>query len=89
VTELAANFTVSRSAISQHLSLLIDVGLMQARKDGRSRYYSLKPTGVSQLKILLDSFWNTELDLLLAEATELASLDTPPTSQHHSPREKP
>ncbi|WP_052165284.1 metalloregulator ArsR/SmtB family transcription factor [Glutamicibacter mishrai] len=89
VTELAANFTVSRSAISQHLLLLIDAGLLQARKDGRSRYYSLKPAGIAKLKALLDSFWNTELDLLVAEATELASLDAPPHSPQNPSGEKP
>ncbi|PJJ44963.1 ArsR family transcriptional regulator [Glutamicibacter mysorens] len=89
VTELAANFAVSRSAISQHLLLLIDVGLLQARKDGRSRYYSLDPTGITKLKVLLDSFWNTELDLLVAEATELATRDAPPKPPHHPSGEKP
>ncbi|QIV86676.1 ArsR/SmtB family transcription factor [Glutamicibacter mishrai] len=89
VTELAANFTVSRSAISQHLLLLTDAGLLQARKDGRSRYYSLKPAGIAKLKALLDSFWNTELDLLVAEATELASLDAPPHSPQNPSGEKP
>ncbi|WP_443439634.1 ArsR/SmtB family transcription factor [Glutamicibacter arilaitensis] len=86
VTELDANFTVSRSAISQHLLLLIDAGLLHARKDGRSRYYSLDPAGITKLKALRDSFWNTELDLLVAEAAELASSNGPP---HQPPGEKP
>ncbi|MBM7769610.1 metalloregulator ArsR/SmtB family transcription factor [Glutamicibacter nicotianae] len=38
VTELARHFPVSRSAISQHLLLLIEAGLLNARKDGRQRY---------------------------------------------------
>lgn len=86
VTELDANFTVSRSAISQHLLLLIDAGLLHARKDGSSHYYSLDPAGITKLKALLDSFWNTELDLLVAEAAELASFNGPP---HQPPGEKP
>ncbi|QDY66398.1 helix-turn-helix transcriptional regulator [Glutamicibacter halophytocola] len=89
VTELAANFTVSRSAISQHLLLLIDVGLLQARKDGRSRYYSLNPAGIAKLKVHLDSFWNTELDLLVAEAADLAALGTLPNSPQNPPGETP
>ncbi|MGP9649829.1 transcriptional regulator [Arthrobacter sp. MYb211] len=73
VSQLAEHFTVSRSAISQHLLLLCEVGLLDARKQGRSRYYSLNTTGVLRLKALLDSFWNNELDLLVAEAKQLAA----------------
>ncbi|MHA7157569.1 ArsR/SmtB family transcription factor [Glutamicibacter endophyticus] len=71
VSQLATHFTVSRSAISQHLLLLCEVGLLQARKQGRSRFYALNPAGVTQLKAQLDSFWNSELDLLVAEARQL------------------
>ncbi|WP_417366446.1 ArsR/SmtB family transcription factor [Glutamicibacter arilaitensis] len=73
VTELAENFPVSRSAISQHLLVLIEVGLLRARKEGRSRYYSLNPAGIAELKTQLDSFWNTELDLLAADAAQLGA----------------
>ena len=68
VNELAENFPVSRSAISQHLKLLADVGLVQARKDGRRRLYSLDPQGMARLRDSLSSFWNTELDQLAADA---------------------
>lgn len=71
VTELSANFAVSRSAVSQHLLLLADVGLVRARKDGRNRYYSLDSQGMRSLRESLDIFWTDELDLLVAEATAL------------------
>nr|WP_167349856.1 helix-turn-helix domain-containing protein [Pseudarthrobacter sulfonivorans] len=71
VTELAANFAVSRSAISQHLLVLADVGLVRARKDGRNRYYSLDSGGMRSLRESLDIFWTDELDSLVAEATAL------------------
>lgn len=71
VSELADNFAVSRSAISQHLLLLADVGLVHARKVGRNRYYSLDSGGMRSLRESLDIFWTDELDSLVAEATAL------------------
>jgi DNA-binding transcriptional ArsR family regulator len=68
VSELAANFTVTRSAISQHLGVLVEVGLVVARKNGRQRIYSEVPAGMSQLRGELAQFWTTELDLLVADA---------------------
>ncbi|WP_285728074.1 ArsR/SmtB family transcription factor [Psychromicrobium xiongbiense] len=73
VTELAGHFTVTRSAISQHLLLLESVDLVVARKEGRSRYYRLNPAGMSQLRSLVEQFWNTELDLLVRDAERLAA----------------
>ncbi|WP_269937514.1 ArsR/SmtB family transcription factor [Arthrobacter sp. HY1533] len=78
VSELAENFPVSRSAISQHLLLLADVGLVQARKEGRNRYYSLNSHGMSLLRDSLSAFWTTELDQLAADAAALAG-------SHHVP----
>ncbi|MCB5281672.1 MULTISPECIES: helix-turn-helix domain-containing protein [Micrococcaceae] len=77
VTELSANFPVSRSAISQHLLLLSDVGLVSARKDGRNRYYGLDSSGMVRLREQFDSFWTNELDLLVADAGRLR----PPSRQ--------
>jgi DNA-binding transcriptional ArsR family regulator len=71
VTELSAHFPVSRSAISQHLLLLSEVGLVSARKDGRNRYYSLDAAGMVRLREQFDSFWTNELDLLVADAGRL------------------
>ncbi|MFL4474394.1 ArsR/SmtB family transcription factor [Paeniglutamicibacter sp. MACA_103] len=73
VSELAERFPVTRSAISQHLLLLAEVGLVTARKEGRNRYYRLDPAGMATLRRALESFWTSELDLLVAEATGLQS----------------
>lgn len=70
--ELAAHFTVSRSAVSQHLLLLEQAGLVAARKEGRNRYYRLDPEGMGRLRALVEQFWTDELDLLAADAAELA-----------------
>ena len=71
VTELAAQLPISRSATSQHLRLLIDVGLVTARKSGRNRYYQIQETGMAQLQRLFDTFWNNELDLLVSQADQI------------------
>lgn len=69
VNDLAANFTVTRSAISQHLAVLAEVGLVVARKNGRQRVYSGVPAGMSELRRELERFWSIELDLLVADAS--------------------
>ncbi len=71
VTELAAHFPVSRSAISQHLLLLVEVGLVVARKEGRNRYYRLQTNGVTRLQKLFEAFWSNELDLLVSQAEQI------------------
>lgn len=60
VTELSAHFPVSRSAISQHLLLLVDAGLVTARKNGRNRYYQLHSAGAARLQKMFDALWNHE-----------------------------
>lgn len=73
VGQLASGFPVSRSAISQHLLLLADAGLVVARKDGRSRFYRLDHEGMMRLRGLFDAFWTSELALLVTDARSLAA----------------
>lgn len=80
VNDLAANFSVTRSAVSQHLGVLAEVGLVVNRKEGRQRFYSVVPTGMAALRREIDRFWTTELELLFADATTLASGRTPTDS---------
>ena len=68
VTELAAHFPVSRSATSQHLLLLVEAGLVTARKSGRNRYYQMQEAGIARLQQMFDTFWNVELDRLVSLA---------------------
>lgn len=77
VSDLAASFTVTRSAISQHLGVLVEVGLVVNRKEGRKRIYSVEPAGMAQLRSEIDRFWTNELDLLVVDATALASRRVP------------
>ena len=66
VTELAAHFTVTRPAISQHLGVLASAGLVEVRQDGRFRRYRVRPDGMAALRSSLDAFWTTELEELVS-----------------------
>lgn len=77
VNDLAANFTVTRSAISQHLGVLAEVGLVSNQKVGRQRFYSVVPGGMADLRAEIDRFWTTELDLLVTDANALAARRQP------------
>lgn len=57
VGELSAGLTVSRPAVSQHLKMLLDTGLVEARAEGTRRIYSLRRGGLRGLNLWLDQFW--------------------------------
>ena len=61
VGELAATLPVTRPAVSQHLKVLKDAGLVVDRADGTRRIYELNPAGVGALRAYLDHFWNQAL----------------------------
>src|SRR5947209_19516692 len=61
VGELAEELPVSRPAVSQHLKVLKEAGLVIDRPDGNRRIYQLNPDGVGALRAYLDQFWNRSL----------------------------
>lgn len=61
VGELAAALPVSRPAVSQHLKVLKEAGLVTDRRDGSRRVYQLEPNGTAALRDYLDRFWNVAL----------------------------
>jgi DNA-binding transcriptional ArsR family regulator len=61
VGELAEEFPVSRPAVSQHLKVLKDAGLVSDRRDGNRRLYSVDTRGVEAMRAYLDSFWSDAL----------------------------
>jgi DNA-binding transcriptional ArsR family regulator len=61
VGELAGELPVSRPAVSQHLKVLKDAGLVVGRRDGNRRIYQLNADGVGALRAQLDRFWNQAL----------------------------
>jgi DNA-binding transcriptional ArsR family regulator len=58
---LADRLPVSRPAVSQHLKVLKEAGLVTDRRDGTRRIYQLDPNGIGELRDYLDRFWNTAL----------------------------
>jgi DNA-binding transcriptional ArsR family regulator len=61
VGELADTMPVSRPAVSQHLKILKDAGLVLDERDGSRRIYRVNPDGLNQMRTELDSFWNDTL----------------------------
>ena len=72
VGELARDLPVSRPAVSQHLKVLGDAGLVLAHREGNRRIYRVDPDGVASLRAYFDQFWNQALDAYkrAAEAPE-------------------
>jgi DNA-binding transcriptional ArsR family regulator len=62
VGEIADDLPISRQAVSQHLRVLKDAGLVADKAVGTRRVYRLNPAGVSALKDQLDTFWRRALD---------------------------
>jgi DNA-binding transcriptional ArsR family regulator len=62
VGELADQLPISRQAVSQHLRVLKDAGLVADRAEGTRRVYRLNPAGVAALRDQLDTFWRRALD---------------------------
>ena len=61
VGELARELPVSRPAVSQHLKVLKDAGLVIDRPFGNRRIYQLNPDGVGAVRAYLDRFWNQSM----------------------------
>lgn len=67
--EIAAHFSVTHPAISQHLRVLSDAGLVTVRRQGTRRLYRMRPEGLAELRKYLEDYWEDRLQLL-AEAAE-------------------
>jgi len=67
VAELAAHLPVSRPAVSQHLRVLSDAGLVHARSEGTRRIYAMRRDGLAELRAYLDQFWDSALASFTAE----------------------
>jgi DNA-binding transcriptional ArsR family regulator len=74
VGELAQNLPISRPAVSQHLRVLKDGGLVVSRPEGTRRIYRLNPEGVTALRAYLDRIWDQALTAF-QKAAEAAPVD--------------
>jgi DNA-binding transcriptional ArsR family regulator len=66
--EIAANFDLTRPAVSQHLGVLMEAGLVSERRNGTRRLYRARPEGLVELRTFLDEFWGERLEALKREA---------------------
>lgn len=69
--DIAAKFTLTRPAVSQHIAVLLKVDLIRIRRVGTRRLYSVNPRAVARLRAELESFWDESL-FLLKDAAEAA-----------------
>jgi len=65
--EIASHFDVTRPAVSQHLNVLKEAGLVSERRNGTRRLYRARPEGLADLKEFLTEFWDVRLDALKRE----------------------
>ena len=66
--DISVHFDVTRPAVSQHLKVLADAGLVTVRREGTRRLYRTRPEGLAELKAYLDGYWGDRLDALKREA---------------------
>lgn len=75
VSDLVDTVTVSQSAVSQHLRVLRAARLVQVRRQGQQRIYSLDPAGLAELRSYLESFWGHVLGAYQDAAAQQEDLD--------------
>jgi DNA-binding transcriptional ArsR family regulator len=68
VGEIAEGLPVSRPAVSQHLRVLKEAGLVSERRDGTRRLYRIDPAGVAAIRDYFDAFWTDALAAFKAAA---------------------
>src|SRR6266511_25014 len=66
--EIATHFAVTRPAVSQHLNVLKEAGLVSERRNGTRRLYRARPEGLAEVKAFLEEFWEDRLEALKREA---------------------
>lgn len=77
VAQIADGLPISRPAVSQHLKVLSDAGLLTVTAQGNSRHYQLQPSGFADLRDYLDTLWDDALGAFERAAIEKAKGDTP------------
>ena len=76
VGALAGRFPVSRPAVSQHLRVLREAGLVSVERDGTRAVYRVDPAGLEQLRAYLDGFWTSALDSFKKAAESKKAADS-------------
>ena len=66
--EIGKHFDITQQAVSQHLQVLRDAGLVDVRCEGTRRLYRVRPEGLVPLRAFLEELWDDRLDALKREA---------------------
>jgi DNA-binding transcriptional ArsR family regulator len=77
VAELAADLPISRPAVSQHLKVLLDAGLVDFDERGTRNVYRLEPDGLAPLRTWLDRFWQDALGAFETHAHAVSTTRSP------------
>jgi DNA-binding transcriptional ArsR family regulator len=78
--EIAGHFEVTRTAVSQHLTVLKNAGLLAERKVATRRLYRARPEGLAGLRLFLDQMWDSSLQI----ARDLVEADRAGAGQHRA-----
>lgn len=73
VSEIAEQFDISRPAVSQHLRVLEDAGLLRSQRSGRQNFYGVDMTGIGILRQYVASFWDDVLGAFHAAALDASA----------------
>lgn len=79
VGEIARQLPVSRPAVSQHLRVLREAGLVRDRRDGNRRLYSIEPSGLEDLRRYLEGMWDSALHAFAARANRAEERERGPS----------
>ena len=66
--DIAKRFDVTRQAVSQHLRILLEAGLIRERRDGTRRWYRARPEGLADVRAYVEAMWPSALGNLKAAA---------------------
>src|SRR5262245_22761615 len=66
--DIAKQFDVTRQAVSQHLRVLLEAGLIRERRDGTRRWYRARPEGLAEIRAYVEAMWPSALGQLKAAA---------------------
>src|SRR6201987_3302157 len=76
VGEIARGLPVTRPAVSQHLKVLKEAGLVDDRSEGTRRIYQIDPKGLGAMRAWLDQFWDSALSAFAAEVERTTARET-------------
>jgi DNA-binding transcriptional ArsR family regulator len=88
VMDIAGHVPISRPAVSQHLKVLKDAGLVSVRPAGTRRIYALDPAGLAAARDYFDRFWTTAMAAYAASIDPTRPKDNTQQDTRHDPQEE-